>query len=701
MTGIPFMVTQAMKAALHARGLPDEAIAELKPEQAHEILARPDKREVREFIETILAQARAATKDLPQPGLLQMLLVQPLDESVVIYRYALDDSDLVQRMTSDAINASDAGHNVYVEGRTVRRGLGAKERGKLEDTVAVFALVVDSDADKGAAWSPTVPTSLAVETSPGNMHAWFFLERAVDAPTGQAQGERLRAATHADADTGNVCQPYRVAGTVNYPGKKKRERGRIVTWTRSLGFDPETLWTPERFAQEFPATAPKTNGQANGAADADESTIPTETLDAIKDTSAGKRGGRLWNILMVLKECGFTIDGIVALLERYPDGVAAKYRGRLRREVERVWDKLANQPAPNAKHEVALRPGCDVEMKSIDWLWSNHLARGKLTLLSGPSELGKSTIAIDLAARLSRGGEWPDGDPAPLASAIIISSEDAIDDTIVPRLAAADADLARVYMLAFAKTDGITRTFSLQTDLDRLGEKMQAIGDVGLVIIDPVTSYMGSKLDSHHTVEVRAVLEPLQKFAERYNVAVLMISHPQKAAATNVLNAVTGSAAFVHAPRMTFIVITDPENPDRTLFLAGKNNIGRKAEGMGYNTVSAFVGPDESILTSRVAWDNQPVRITANQALEAAAEKKKGTAGAEAEEFLRTRLGGDGCSSKDIQDEAEALGISERTLYRARKKLGVRAEKDSYAEGWRLFLDQQNPGWRKRAGGDD
>jgi len=357
----------------------------------------------------------------------------------------------------------------------------------------------------------------------------------------------------------------------------------------------------------------------------------------------------------------------------------------------------------NAKHEVALITALEVEMKKIDWLWSNHLARGKLTLLSGASELGKSSIAIDFAARLSSGGEWPDGDDAPLSSAIIISSEDAINDTIVPRLAAAGADLARVHLLAFAKTDGVIRTFSLQTDLDRLGEKIRAIGDVGLVIIDPITSYMGSKIDSHHTVDVRAVLEPLQKFAEHYDVAVLIISHPQKAAAKNVLNAVTGSAAFVHAPRMTFIVIKDPENADRTLFLAGKNNIGRKAEGMGYANESAFVGPDDSILTSRIAWDNLPVRITANEALEAESEKKKGGASTEAEDFLHDRLDGNdvGVSSKDLMDEADALGISRRTYMRARKKLGVKTRKDGYGAGWRMFLDQQNPDWRKRAQGDD
>src|SRR5262249_14126204 len=138
---------------------------------------------------------------------------------------------------------------------TVRRGLGPKERGRLEDTIAVFALVVDSDADKGKAWSPTVSVSLTVETSPGNKHFWLFLNTALDPAPAQKLGARLRAATNADDDTGNTCQPFRVAGTPNYPNKKKLERGRITTETRMLSFDPETLWTPEQIEQEFPATA--------------------------------------------------------------------------------------------------------------------------------------------------------------------------------------------------------------------------------------------------------------------------------------------------------------------------------------------------------------------------------------------------------------------------------------------------------------
>src|SRR5262249_52470549 len=397
---IPFMVTQAMKAALHARLLTDEQIAELTPKEAHEVLSTPDSREVREFLTTIVAQARAATKDLQEPGLLQMFRIHPLDESVVPYRYALDDPDLVERMITDAITDSEAGHNVYIEGRTVRRGLTGKQRGGLADTVAVFALVVDSDADKGKAWTPTAPMSLMVETSPGNAHDWLFWERALDPATGQAFGERLRAATNADSDTGNVCQPYRVAGTTNYPGKKKLERGRITTWTRSLGFDPETLWTPERFEQEFPTSTGNGAGGGDGAGTASEADIPADTMREIQSQDPGKRGTRFWNVMIVLKSLGFTIDGIVALFERYPDGIAAKYRGRLRHQVETVWAKLKiGEPNPTDITVIKVLSQAEFLAGFVppDYLVDGVLQRRFIYALTAVTGHGKTALALLLA----------------------------------------------------------------------------------------------------------------------------------------------------------------------------------------------------------------------------------------------------------------------------------------------------------------
>jgi hypothetical protein len=306
----------------------------------------PDSHEVREFVETYVAQARAATVLIDKPGVVQMILVHPSDDDVTsIYRYALDDNSLAERMTREAIEASKSGHNIYVEGRTVRGGLNGKQRGTIADTVAVFALTVDSDADKGAAWTPTVPVSLSVETSPGNAHHWLFLEKAIRPKVAQRLGERLKAVVGGDADTGVITQPYRLAGTVNYPNKKKLERGRTIAATRILEFNPETLWTLRHFAKTFPrARKPAGGGQAAGAPDPDETTIAVETMDAIRSPVSGGRGTTLWNVVQTLKEDGWTVTGIVAVLERYPDGLAKKFRGRLQREVERAWQKIDDGP---------------------------------------------------------------------------------------------------------------------------------------------------------------------------------------------------------------------------------------------------------------------------------------------------------------------------------------------------------------------
>ena len=315
-------------------------------------------------------------------------------------------------------------------------------------------------------------------------------------------------------------------------------------------------------------------------------------------------------------------------------------------------------------------------------IWSNHLALGKLTMLSGPSELGKSTLSTDLIARLTRGDEWPDGDEAPRGSALIISSEDSRRDTIKPRLAAVDADMSRVYFLDTTNDKGEHQTLNLQSDLKLLGEQIAAIGDVRLVVFDPITAYLGHKIDSHQAVRVRGALEPLQDAAERYGFAGLLIAHPQKASALNVLNAVSGSGAFIHVPRLSFITITDPDDATRTLLLAGKNNLGCKAEGLAYRIESAFVGPNNDILTSRVVWDHTPVRISANDALQRAAERERASARGEAEDFLRDRVGNGGVSAKDLLEEAGALGINQKTLRRAAKKMHIKPKKNGYQGQW-------------------
>jgi hypothetical protein len=297
---------------------------------------------------------------------------------------------------------------------------------------------------------------------------------------------------------------------------------------------------------------------------------------------------------------------------------------------------------------------------------------------------GKSQISVAIAATLTTGGEWPCGEGrAPLGSVIILSAEDGAADTIVPRLIAAGADLTRVHIVSsVSEIDGKgRRAFNLQTDITLLERKISEIGDVVLVIVDPVSSYMG-KTDSHKNSEVRGVLEPLSDMADRTRTAILTITHFSKAGAassTKALHRFIGSIAFTGAPRAAFAVIDDAENEGRKLFLHAKNNLAAPPQGLAFRLEQTIVA--DNIVASRVAWDGEPVIITANQALAAeAAGDDSRTARGDAEEFLRELLASGPVPQKEVKDAAEGAGLAWATVRRAKERLGVEAIRETETE---------------------
>jgi hypothetical protein len=295
-----------------------------------------DEPTVRHFVELI--HTRAAHAINGGEGVLQLVRIHPADESVSVSRYTIGDAE---HMAQDAIAFGAAGHNVYVEGRTVRADLRGNKRGDLKDTVKVFALVVDSDNDKGKAWTPTMQASIVVETSPGNAHFWFCLAQAVDAAEGKKIGERMRRSTGADQDTGVVTQCYRVAGTPNFPGKAKRKRGRVLVEPTKIVEQSEACLDPAAFADDRNTGA--ADADTNTGADGDETGLPADLLQLVRDgVAAGEdRSAAFHSVVARLKKRHWSVEAIISLLEKYPNGIAAKYIGRLREEVERSYGKHA------------------------------------------------------------------------------------------------------------------------------------------------------------------------------------------------------------------------------------------------------------------------------------------------------------------------------------------------------------------------
>jgi hypothetical protein len=140
----------------------------------------------------------------------------------------------------------------------------------------------------------------------------------------------------------------------------------------------------------------------------------------------------------------------------------------------------------------------DIVPRAMDWLWSGHIARGSQELLTGIPGGGKSQIHCALVAAATTGGMWPDGcNGIPPGNVIMLTAEDCLDQTIVPRLIAAGADRARVHILKKIRKDNKERMFLLSEDLEQLEVMIRKVGNVWLITIDPITAYMGSKIDSH------------------------------------------------------------------------------------------------------------------------------------------------------------------------------------------------------------
>ncbi|MGH8576223.1 MAG: AAA family ATPase [Gammaproteobacteria bacterium] len=347
----------------------------------------------------------------------------------------------------------------------------------------------------------------------------------------------------------------------------------------------------------------------------------------------------------------------------------------------------AEDAAPGAfpGGEAVYRCVSEIESKPIRWLWPGRIAKGKVFMLAGHPGLGKSQAMISMAAIVTTGGSWPvDRTPCEQGSVLILSAEDDVEDTIRPRLEAAGADLKRVFILdAIRETnpDGAStkRPFNLTEDIDRLRDLASELGDVMLIVIDPITAYLGH-VDSHRNAEVRAVLAPLAEMAAGVGAAVVCVSHLTKAAGTEAMLRVMGSLGFVAAARGAYLVAKDPEDDTRRLFLPMKNNLAEDRGGLAFRVRGRDLG--NGIVTSCVEWDSDPVTMTADEALVPAGDPEERSELEDAKGFLRGLLKDGPVASKQIRADAKGACYAWRTIRRAQDALGIKAIKEGMKGPW-------------------
>jgi hypothetical protein len=361
-----------------------------------------------------------------------------------------------------------------------------------------------------------------------------------------------------------------------------------------------------------------------------------------------------------------------ALRDLVEPGWRDRHGDRARRGCRGAHDRAEPPRPPDAPVLVRL---ADVMPTLVRWLWRDRVPRGKLTLLVGDPGLGKSALALDLAARVTTGADWPAGEGiAEPGTVVILSAEDSLSDTIRPRLDAASADVSRIHALTAVRRGDDEQHFTLAWDVPAL-ESAIATTSAAMVVIDPLSAYFGIDRDSYKDTEVRSLLAPVVALAERTSVAVIAVVHLNKRSDVKALYRVLGSVGFVAAVRGVLAVVPDPDDPDRRLLGVLKSNLARKPDALAFRVASANPGNPDA--PPRIEWEPA---VAAGLNIETLLEARAGSDDADtrqdAEAFLRELLAHGPVPSKVALQEGRENGLSEPTLRRAKKRLGVRARKE-------------------------
>lgn len=332
---------------------------------------------------------------------------------------------------------------------------------------------------------------------------------------------------------------------------------------------------------------------------------------------------------------------------------------------------------------------------SVDWIWNGNLAAGKLTVMAGAPGTGKTLIALTFSAIVSNGGmgglTWPDGTFSPAGNVLIWTGEDGVEDTIIPRLIASNANLSRVHVIGATHENGRRRSFNFEKDLPHLEEKLRQTGNVLLLIIDSIAQIVGG--DSHKNSDVRRALEPLIELAEKYGFAILGITHLTKQSKGKApLDRVAGSFAFSAVARnvlMTSKVASEQlENGSQcSVLVRAKSNLSSDHGGFLYNTQSATImAKHRPIETAAVFW-KEALDGSAHEILDWAegGDSSPGTgAVGQAHTFLINQLANGPLPAKEVESAAASFGISSSSLKRAKKAAGVSSRKTATCTWWEL-----------------
>lgn len=304
----------------------------------------------------------------------------------------------------------------------------------------------------------------------------------------------------------------------------------------------------------------------------------------------------------------------------------------------------------------------DVEAESVNWLWYPFIPYGKITIIQGDPGEGKTTLVLQIIARLTKGESIMDGEAKPPVSVIYQTAEDGLGDTIKPRLTAADADCSKVLVIDDRDMPLTMRDVRLEQAIDETKAK--------LVVLDPIQGFLGAEVDMHRANEIRPVMKHMAELAEKYHCAVILIGHMNKCSAGKSAYRGLGSIDFQAAARSVLAVGRIKDEPEIRVICQVKNSLAPEAKSVAFRLSE----------NNGFEWIGE-YDITADDLLSGATKGAKKQA---AMDFLENLLADGQRAQTEIMQLAEEKGISQKTLRNAKEALNVKSKRLNKQWYWSL-----------------
>lgn len=314
-----------------------------------------------------------------------------------------------------------------------------------------------------------------------------------------------------------------------------------------------------------------------------------------------------------------------------------------------------------------------VEIEKIDWLLYPFIPFGKVTIVQGDPGEGKTTMVLQIIAKLTKGeAVLPSGSDEPAleektmdlepVNVIYQTAEDGLGDTIKPRLLSAGADCSRVMV--------IDDNDQALTMMDARLEEAIIKTNARLVVLDPIQGFLGTAVDMHRANEIRPLMKRVAVLAEKYHCAIILIGHMNKN--SNGKSSYRGlrSIDFQAAARSVLIVGRIKDEPEIRVVCHVKSSLAPEGKSIAFrldkDTGFEWIGEYDISADDLLSGDNRGQKIHA------------------AKEFLKEILASGSVAQTKVAEEAESRRIKKKTLWNAKKELEIDSVKIGNQWFWML-----------------